>query len=298
MNYCEEMSFENVKKEILLMKSEGEADVFSIGRSIRKREIFCVALGCGSECGIFVGVHHGMERITAALILKFIRDIAEGRIWGESTNEILARRRIYFIPMLNPDGAEISLGNIGEKEREELSAMRGGKELRFWQANARGVDLNHNYDAGYYICRAEERRAGIFSAGNTRYGGERAESEPETCAICDFTREISKNLAYAVALHTQGEEIYYGYNGKIPPGAESIAVAASEKCGYALSAPEAIASHGGYKDWVTDKFNIPAFTFECGLGKNPLPPTDFPAIYEKLSPVFADIVTFRKKRLQ
>ena len=298
MNYCEEMSYENVKNEVCALKREGKVEFFSIGRSLRGREIFCLTLGDGAECGIFVGVHHGMERITAALILKFVRDIAEGNVWGGRTADVLASRRIYFIPMLNPDGAEIALGNISEKEKAELSRLRGGKELRFWQANARGVDLNHNYDAGYYICRGDERRAGIFTAGSTRYGGAHAESEPETRALCDFTREISEKLAYTVALHTQGEEIYCGYDGKIPQGAEEMARAAAEKCGYVLAEPEAIASHGGYKDWVTDKFDIPSFTFECGLGKNPLPPTDFPAIYEKLSPVFADIVTFRKKRLQ
>ena len=293
MDYCGEIGYAEALEETYALKKELGAEVFLIGRSLRSREIPCIAIGRGDKSVLFVGVHHGMERITAALALKFARDVAEGTIWGrKETEKILSRRRLCIIPMLNPDGAEIALGNIGDDERRMLSRMRGGDSLRSWQANARGVDLNHNYDAGFELCQEEERRMGIFTAGSTRYGGKYAESEPETHALCDFTRSIAASLRVAVALHTQGEEIYYDYCGKAPQGARELARHIAEKSEYALSDPDAIASHGGYKDWVIDKFGIPAFTIECGLGKNPLPPADFPAIYKKLSSVFADIVTF------
>ena len=52
--------------------------------------------------------------------------------------------------------------------------------------------------------------------------------------------------------------------------------------GYALSEPEGIASHGGLKDYFIQKYRRPGFTIEVGRGKNPLPPSDAPAIYEKI----------------
>jgi len=292
MDYCKEVGYREMAEETEKLKKECAVEVFSIGKSVRGREISCLSLGSGRKSVLFVGVHHGMERITAALALKFARDIAEGTIWGDETAKVLSKRRIYIIPMLNPDGAEIALGRTDENERYMLSRMRGGDELACWQANARGVDLNHNYNAGFDLCREEERRMGIFTAGSTRYGGKYAESEPETHALCDFTRSISTGLRAAVALHTQGEEIYYDYCGKTPEGGEALARIMAEKSGYTLAKPDAIASHGGYKDWVIEQLDIPAFTLECGLGKNPLSPTDFPAIYVRLAPTFAEIVTF------
>lgn len=292
MDYCKEVGYGEMTEETEKLKKECGAEVFSIGKSVRGRDISCLSLGSGRKSVLFVGVHHGMERITAALALKFARDIAEGAMWGDETAKVLSKRRIYIIPMLNPDGAEIALGRTDENERYMLSRMRGGDELACWQANARGVDLNHNYNAGFDLCREEERRMGIFTAGSTRYGGKYAESEPETHALCDFTRSISAGLRAAVALHTQGEEIYYDYCGNVPEGGEALAGIIAEKSGYTLTKPDAIASHGGYKDWVIERFGIPAFTLECGFGKNPLPPTDFPAIYGRLAPTFAEIVTF------
>ena len=52
--------------------------------------------------------------------------------------------------------------------------------------------------------------------------------------------------------------------------------------GYAVSAPEGLASHGGFKDWFLQEFRRPAFTIEIGKGKNPLPLSDFPDIYARL----------------
>ena len=166
MDYCKEVGYREMAEETEKLKKECAVEVFSIGKSVRGREISCLSLGSGRKSVLFVGVHHGMERITAALALKFARDIAEGTIWGDETAKVLSKRRIYIIPMLNPDGAEIALGRTDENERYMLSRMRGGDELAHWQANARGVDLNHNYNAGFDLCREEERRMGIFTAGN------------------------------------------------------------------------------------------------------------------------------------
>ena len=107
MDYCEEVGYREMAEETEKLKKECAVEVFSIGKSVRGREISCLSLGSGRKSVLFVGVHHGMERITAALALKFARDIAEGAIWGDKTAKVLSKRRIYIIPMLNPDGAEI-----------------------------------------------------------------------------------------------------------------------------------------------------------------------------------------------
>jgi len=256
-----------------LSKTDGR--LFFIGKSILGVPIPCIRIGHGKECSLFVGAHHGMEHITSNLLLKFARDLS-----AEPPKE----RTVFIIPMLNPDGCMIATGGVGAEHPlyETLIKMNGCNDLSHWQANARGVDLNHNYDAGFDKCKKRERQLGITSPGPTRYGGENPESEPESAALCALTRIIAPRLKVAVALHTQGEEIYYDYNEKVPRGAKSLAEHFAAVSGYTLSKPEAAASHGGYKDWVIDAFDIPAFTIECGRGENPLPPSDFDDIYEKV----------------
>ena len=265
--------------------------LFFIGKSILGVPLPCLRIGRGKECSLLVGAHHGMEHITADLLIKFAYELVKGQICAKETTEA---RTVFIIPMLNPDGCMIATGGVGETHPlyAQLAGMNGGADFSHWQANARGVDLNHNYDAGFDKCKERERELGITSCGPTRYGGERPESEPESAALCALTRIIAPRLKVAVALHTQGEEIYFDYNEKVPRGAAELAERFSAASGYALSEPEAAASHGGYKDWVIDKFDIPAFTIECGKGENPLPPSDFDDIYVKVRGILCAAAEF------
>ena len=256
-----------------LAKKDGR--LFFIGKSLLGVPIPCLKLGRGKRCSLFVGAHHGSEHITANVLMKFASELAE---------KVPAERTAFIIPMLNPDGCAIATGDVGADHPlfPFLTKVNGGGDFSHWQANARGVDLNRNYDAGFDKCKAAERALGIFSPSPTRYGGEHPESEPETAALCALTRILAPRLNVAVALHTQGEEIYYDYEKRAPDGARELAEKFAALSGYALSEPEDAASHGGFKDWVIDRFGVPAFTIECGRGENPLPPSDFEKIYEKV----------------
>ena len=270
------------------------------GCSILGKSLEYIKIGRGKRTHIFVGTHHGSEHITALLLIKFAFDAAASiksgtNLAGFDVGNVFAYRRLVIVPMLNPDGADIEQGALPFDHfifPRLISMNPAGRDFTHWQANARGVDLNHNYDAGFYECKKLERKLGIFSGGPTRFGGQYPESEPETRALCDLTRFFAGELKTATALHTQGEEIYYGYGEKIPDGTAALAEMMAKASGYALSKPSGIASFGGYKDWVTDKFSIPAFTIECGRGKNPLPPCDFNDIYEKILPVLLICASF------
>ena len=271
-----------------------------IGYSILGRPIDMVKLGYGKSASLFVGAHHGAESITSLLLMKFMEDILENertpsrRLIEFDLGNILTRRSIYVVPMLNPDG--VAIRHIGADAAGDLKkralAMNGDRNFSLWQANARGVDLNHNYDAEFEKCKKAEWDLGIFSGGPTRYGGEYPESEPETRALADLTRNLSQNLRIALALHTQGEEIYWDFNGNAPKDAQMLAKRFAELSGYTVAKPPKEASYGGYKDFVIQKFGIPAFTIECGSGKNPLPSTDFYSIYDKVLPILLTASAF------
>lgn len=131
--------------------------------------------------------------------------------------------------------------------------------------------------------KAFEAKEKIFSPAPTRFSGVAAFSEPETVAVRDFTLSLLPDIA--AAYHSQGEEIYYSYNDSAPCGAENLAKQMAEISGYRACSPEGMASFSGFKDWVIEKLNIPSFTIEVGLGKNPLSLLQFDSIYEKNLPM-------------
>ncbi|MBQ2614037.1 MAG: M14 family metallocarboxypeptidase [Clostridia bacterium] len=241
--------------------------VFSIGKSREGRHLYGIKLGKGGKRVFFNGAHHGMEWLTAKLLMQFAEELAQG---DHQANTLLQGRSLYLVPMVNPDGVEIAAG---------------GKE---WQANAFGVDLNHNYDALWHLSKQSEKDAGIFGPGPTRFSGPFPESEPETRAVADFTRQNGFDLA--IAFHSQGEVIYWDFCGFAPDKSYTIAKQMEAVSPYRMDTVSGIASFGGYKDWFIRTFKRPAFTVEIGQGKNPLPIEDLATIYPRTLPLMLEAI--------
>jgi g-D-glutamyl-meso-diaminopimelate peptidase len=175
---------------------------------------------------------------------------------------------------------DIALRGSGSAGRlAPLVAEKGGDTPGLWQANARGVDLNHNFDAGRAALVELERESGICGPAPRRFGGETAESEPETKALTALCRR--GDFRHVIALHSQGEEIYWQYGPRTPPTARMMADVLAAASGYRVADPEGLASHGGFKDWFIEETGRPGFTIELGRGVNPLPLTDFEPVYAK-----------------
>lgn len=229
---------------------------------MENRIIYAVKTGSGTRRIFLNGCHHGTEWLTAKTLITFADSLASGEVFTNST--------VYIVPMVNPDGVEI--------------ATKG----EYWQANARGVDLNHNYDALWELSRQTEILSGITGPGPTRFGGSFPESEPETRALANFTRQNKFDMA--IALHSQGEVIYYDFCGIVPEGTEEYLSKFESVSNYKRDIPEGLASYGGYKDWFIKKFKKPAFTIEIGLGQNPLPLSDFETVYKGVFPILCEAV--------
>lgn len=259
---------------------------FSIGRSVLGRSITAFIIGTGSPPLLYVGAHHSLEYMTSMALVKFAGELCEHiesgeKCCGRNIGTILSRQSVYIIPMLNPDGVELHLRGSSSAGalRERLNRVSGG-DFSGWQANARGVDLNHNYNAGFKILQHMEVESGITGPAPRQFGGYRPESEPETHALCNLCRRMMFRRAYA--FHSQGEEIYWNYGERTPKNSYAMAQALAESCGYKTSQPQGLATHGGFKDWYISVFARPGFTVEIGNGKNPLPLSDFEPVYDKL----------------
>lgn len=260
-----------------------------LGKSIFDRKIPIIKLGEGDKRILYIGGHHGSEWITCGILLRFINEYCElyksnGRIDGIDIESLYHGVEINIVPMLNPDGVELSINGLDESNvlYNRLLSMNGeNKDFSEWKANGRGVDLNHNYNFGFSEYKKIESEQGVNNGAPTRYSGEFPESEPETGYLCNYIR-FCNDFYGAITFHSQGEEIYYKSGDYCPQGAERIAKYFSKISGYTVSQAQGMAAYGGFTDWFIAEFNRPSFTFECGKGKNPLPITDLPMIYLSL----------------
>ena len=261
-----------------------------VGTSVLGRGIPMVTLGDSSrrrKSILYVGCHHGMEWITTGILLRFIEEYCNayeiGRyVCNVSIPRLYQRRCIHIIPQLNVDGADLQINGAGDSVmKERLISMNGGEDFSRWQANARGVDLNHNYDAGFYEYKALEKTLSIEDGCASKYSGVSPESEPEVASLTSFLR-YSDDVGMVLTLHSQGEEIYCGDKNVYVPRRRSLASLISRLTGYSLTSPEGTAAYGGLSDWVTRELHRPSFTVECGKGENPLPISDLDGIYGRL----------------
>lgn len=258
----------------------------SLGRSLLGKELFCLTFRPSGRCEpdpplvLFTGAFHGMEWLTATLLLAFAENLCVRLEQGTACLPC----PLVIVPCVNPDGVNIQIHGIGAAGRfSHLVRNASRNDVSHWQANARGVDLNHNFDANWKTLRQMEQKAGICGPAATRFGGCFPVSEPESRHLVRFCR--ARNVRLAAAFHSQGEEIYYQFGDDLPPGSREIAEQLADVSGYALAQPNGLASFGGFKDWFVQEFCRPAFTIEVGKGKNPLPVSDFPGIYPKMEAI-------------
>ena len=241
---------------------KGFKKVSVIGNTHEKRNIFCIEIGTGERCAVFAAAFHGLEYLTATALIEFAKSFS-------SMTEYHNKLRLFVVPMVNPDGVEIAINGIDPKNPYHRDIIKHTGIIDFtkvWQANASGVDINHNFNAEWKsICDAPSP---------TKYGGEYPESEPETRAIVNLLRKTEPELF--IAFHSQGKEIYYDFNGLESKSAKQNAEYIAKITGYKAAVPEGTASFGGAKDYFLQEYYKEAYTVELGKGKNPLPHSALP----------------------
>lgn len=259
--------------------------VITAGKSVMGKDILALRIGRSAEYVLLAGGFHGSEHITATLLLRFAEELCFAIQNDEVLEGLRVRRALYdrgiiVLPTVNPDGCEIArFGASATGGSRFLEKIIDGDYSHF-NANARGVDINHNFAAGWSALREREKAAGIMGPAKTRFGGYAPESEPETAAICELCRALT--IRHALAFHSQGEVIYPPDGDNPPKRSLRMAEIMSAASGYALDRPEGLAVGGGFKDWFVKEFNRPAFTVEVGKGQNPLPPADYSKIYRQV----------------
>ena len=295
------MKFDELLKTIERLKNLRGVKTEIIGRSVLGRPIYAFRVGgaagaggvtpckyggsrkkCTSAPIIITGGIHAREWITALLVAE----MATGATLGGD---------VYFVPLCNPDGAEIAI-----------------KTDPLWKSNARGVDLNVNFDADW-----GKGAKNVRAAGAENYIGLYPASEPETMALVNFTLRVKPRAV--IAYHSKGEVVYYAQwgcdaqrvkgvagNGCDPQRVKGslknlnaktkrLAMRVAKSTGYA---PERTKnSVGGYCDWVTMRLGVPAVTIEVGRDDlpHPITPEYLPEIIAQNAGVLRAVGATRSK---
>ena len=265
-----------------------------IGHSVRVTPIFALTLGEGRRRVLFTGGHHANEWITAPLLMHYAEELLSARAAGESVGgyaaeEIALTARITLVPSVNPDGIDLVTGALPPQAMVRPEAIAAAfPAIPFpdgWKANLEGVDLNLQYPAMWERAREIKFAQGFDRPAPRDYVGPAPLSAPESRALADFTRELDPELI--LAYHTQGNVIYWRYLDRAPEGARELGLQLAAASGYALEDAPYASGFAGFKDWFIAAFGRPGYTVEAGLGENPLPLSQFEALWRANAPLLS-----------
>ena len=260
-----------------------------IGETAFDRNVWALAIGEGSRRVLYTAAHHANEWITATVLLKFLEELAQayqsgGELYGVPAKRILSTATICAVPMVNPDGVALVTGEVTEGSPEYAAAREIAErfpQIPFpagWKADLLGVDLNLQYPAGWLEAREIKFAEGFTRPAPRDYVGRYPLSQEETEALAEYTQEVDPALV--LALHTQGQVIYWQFRDYQIPGARLLGEEFARVSGYALAQTPYESSFAGYKDWFIQRFRRPGYTIEAGIGENPLPIDQFDGIYQ------------------
>ena len=257
-----------------------------IGSSVMGKTIDEIRIGRGTKRVHINASFHAQEWITTPILMRTLNEYLlaltnyrpiRGRNMLPYYNQVL----LSLVPMVNPDGVDLVINGPPSQEPYRstvLSINQGNTDFSGWRANIRGVDLNNQYPALW------EREAveNIKRPAPRDFPGYAPLTEPEAIAMADLVR--TGNFSRVLAYHTQGEVIFWGFEGLEPPESERIVNEMARVSGY--EAVRYVQSWAGFKDWFIQEWRRPGFTVELGKGVNPLPLTQFDEIYEESLGIF------------
>ena len=183
----------------------------SIGKSTLGEDIYCLRLGIGKKHLLLHAGFYANESITSLICMlwveKFLACLKKQELYkGYDLMELWDKVSIFIIPMANPDGINLVLGDKLTRLREEYYFIWKNYEnnLEFWKSNIRGVNLMLNYPYSWEKYSFKLFKIGIVKPCPSAYPGPNCLSEVETKNIYNFIRFIDINKI--ISISTYGEK--------------------------------------------------------------------------------------------
>lgn len=285
----EKYSYKEYVKDIeqLQKKYPEQCLVKEAGTTADNRKIYEIVLGNpeAKKHLVVMGNLHAREYMTIQLCMKQIERYLERydkKVDGVKIKDTLNEVAIHYFPSCNPDGTAISQYGFkairNKTLRRKLYKMSGSTTR--WKANARGVDLNRNWNAGF-------KKSGKPNA--LRYSGTKPESEKEVKALLKAVNSMQETgkVVGIVSYHSTGSIIYGKCMSIATKGVKKTTTKmyklAKKLTGYKIMpADKGIKLSGGYsREYFLYKRNIPFITIEVGVNPCPLSAKEFPSIWKK-----------------
>ena len=170
-----------------------------LGRTIYGLEIaHDVNTESGDPVFLTTGIHHSREWPTAELTLEFVHDVLASDGTDPRVSGLLEDTRLIVVPMVNPDGYDVSRSLINEMKRKNCRVVPGAiptwEECTDDSSVDSGVDVNRNYAAFW----GGPGSSASLTASN--HHGQSPYSEPEIRNMVDLTNR--HQVMVAVNNHT------------------------------------------------------------------------------------------------
>ncbi|WP_455539263.1 M14 family zinc carboxypeptidase [Terrisporobacter sp.] len=284
INLYESQNFSQDVNETICNLARNNKDIISlykIGLSVQGTPILAINLGFGDKKILINATHHARELMGTILLLdqiEYILNLYKNnlRVKGIYVRELLNQVKFVFVPLVNPDGADLVLNGISSVSNEYINSYYLRRNtFESWKSNIRGVDLNRNYLTKY------PSHDTVKIPGAKGYGGYCYFSEPETCALKNLTEFAL--FDGAISYHSSGEEIYWQYNQLNIERDLHIAEKISKETTYSLVEEEEPVRGSGYKDWFIENYQKPSLTMEIApyVGERKVPAKYYKKIFEQ-----------------
>ncbi len=185
-----------------------------IGHSVEKRPIRASLLGKGERSVILIGGIHGGYEWNTVLLARLLLGHFE-----EHPGDVPEGYTLSIIPNMNPDGLHEVTGG---RPLEDIDFS--GINTAPGRFNARGVDLNRNWDSRWQPTSYWGHR--VVDAGESPF------SEPETRAVRDYI--LSREPELVIFFQSAADGIWYGGKQDRWEPALRFAETYSEASGYTL----------------------------------------------------------------
>jgi len=170
-----------------------------------------VNVSSGKPVFLMTGLHHSREWPTVELTMEFVYDVLKSDGVDPRITALLDSVRFLVVPVVNPDGYELSRSLLNEQKRKSCR-LEAGKVPTFAEcanpANAgAGVDLNRNYGAFWGGSGAN------VGPAQQSYRGAAPFSEPEIQNMRDLM--AGNQVVVALSNHTPDAKVL-----RVPSAAE------------------------------------------------------------------------------
>lgn len=279
--------YEDMTRDLgrLERKYAGKVKLMDIGTSYDKRTIWCLRVGNpgASHKLVIDAAIHAREWLNTQLIMRQTEDMLRDH---RELKKRMKNTCLYILPMDNPDGVTISqygFKAIRNKKLRKICKKAG--HAKIWKANARGVNLNNNFPAGFE--KSKKRKPHYML-----YNGKKAGSERESKALMKFIGQIEPDAV--LNLHSTGSVLYWDFDveGQLHDKQQELAEKIRSFNSY-LMMPKGRSTegNGGFADWVVYKKKTVSITVETGVTPCPLPHSEYKSIYKRNRDMFRWFMT-------